>query len=101
MYNKHRRYYGRRLAQEIGLEGFWDDVYKVVDTVGKAAPVVGGIIGGQSAITVVPTALPGTAPRPGAPRFLDYSPANIASSIPGWVWPVAIGGLVLLIARRR
>lgn len=44
--------YGRALSRQLGLEGFWDDVYKVSNTVGTIASTVSSIKRGDTGVVV-------------------------------------------------
>lgn len=78
---------GAALGRSMGLAGFWDDVYKVTDTVRQVADTVRSVRSGQSQVAIVPTPV--------------FNAAQAVTSM-GWVLPVAIGlGAFLLLRKRR
>lgn len=94
--------YGRALGHQIGLEGFWDDVYNVakkVAGVAQHAPTivsaVRGVAQGQSKVAIVP------ADRPSFVTPIPGQPIGIASGMPSWLLPVGIGAVALLVLTRR
>lgn len=87
---------GALLAQELQLEGFWDDVYKVAQGVATGASVVQGVKSGRQRIAIVPS---------GGPSVVTPIPGTIfgaASPAMGSMLPVlALGGIALFLLMRR
>ena len=87
---------GAALTDELGLEGFWDDVYKVAQGVATGARVVQGVKSGQQRIAVVPSSGPSVVtPIPGT-IFGAATPA-LGSMLPVLV----LGGLGLYLLLHR
>lgn len=91
---------GRDLGRRIGLEGFWDDVYKVAGTVANVAGTVASVKRGET--TVVGSISQGgiravPIPTPQVPSLLGGTGSNVMPL-------VLLGGAALLavmLLRRR
>lgn len=94
-------------AKTVG--GWWDDavdwvkdnpeIVGTVATIGGAAvgmPWLGAAVGGAAGV------FGGGSPPVGAgPQFVSQQPSQAAGgAMPGWVWPVAIGGAAVLLLKK-
>jgi len=93
---------GLTLSREMGLSGFWDDVYGVVEKVAsitQAAPsvvrVAQSVATGQSRVAVVPSK--GTS----IVQPVGSGPFAIGVGLPTWLIPVGLGLAAILILRAR
>jgi hypothetical protein len=82
---------GAALGRDLGLSGFWDDLYKVASGVATAASTVSQVKSGQSSIAVVPAGQASYVPASGGPFTVGVGV--------NWLYPaLAVGGLLLVLA---
>lgn len=82
---------GAALGRDLGLGGFWDDVYKGASTVAQVADTISQVKSGQKSIAVVPAGQASYVPATGGPFTMGVGV--------NWLYPaLAVGGLLLVMA---